>query len=153
MAAARSWLPAKRSRPPGDRAGRDGVDADAGGGHLECRGPGEAVDRVLAGAVERRSGAAPLTEGRGEVDDAAGPLPGHHAQLMLEREEQAADVGGEDGVVRLEGLGGQLARVAGEAGVVDGDIQLAEGLDGAVDQGLNVVLDADIRLEVLGLRP
>ena len=47
-------------------AGGDGVDADALGGHLERRGPGEAVDRVLAGAIERRSGAAPLAEGRGE---------------------------------------------------------------------------------------
>ena len=64
------------------------------------------------------------------------PCPGHHAQLMLEREEQAADVGPEDGVVRLEGLGGKLAGTACKAGVVDGDIQLAEGLDCAVDQGL-----------------
>ena len=69
------------------------------------------------------------------------------------RERQAADVGPEDGVVRLKGLGGQLARVAGKAGVVDGDIQLPEGLDCAVDQGLDVAGDADIRPEVLGLRP
>jgi len=111
----------------GYRAGGDGVDADALGGHLERRGPGEAVHRMLAGAVERRAGAAPLAEGRGEVDDAAEALPGHHAQLVLEGKEQAADVGVEDGVVGLEGLGDQRAAAAGEAGVVDGDVQLAEG--------------------------
>src|SRR3984885_7705621 len=91
----------------GHRACGDGVDADALGGHLERRGPGEAVHRMLAGAVERRSGAAPLAEGRGEVDDAAGALTGHHAQLMLEGKEQAADVGVEDRVVCLGGLGKQ----------------------------------------------
>ena len=49
--------------------------------------------------------------------------------------------------------GGVVRRVAGKAGVADGDIQLAEGLDCAVDQGLDVAGDADIRPEVFGLRP
>src|SRR5258707_883610 len=46
----------------GHRAGGDGVDADALGGYLERRGPGEAIHRMLAGAVERRARAAPLPE-------------------------------------------------------------------------------------------
>src|SRR5580693_6181174 len=136
----------------GHRACGDGVDADALGGHLERRGPGEAVHGMLAGAVERRSGAAPLAEGGGEVDDAAEALTGHHAQLMLEGKEQAADVGVEDRVVCLEGLGDQRAAAAGEAGVVDGHVQLAEGLDGAIDQGTDVVLDADVSPDVFGVR-
>src|SRR5260370_39949814 len=51
----------------GHRPGGDGVDADALGGHLERRGPGEAAHRMLAGAGERPAGAAPLAEWRGEV--------------------------------------------------------------------------------------
>src|SRR5260221_5358380 len=136
----------------GHRAGGDGVDADALGGYLERRGPGEAIHRMLAGAVERRARAAPLTEGRGKVDDAAETLSRHHAQLMLEGKEHAADVDVEDGVVGLESLGDQLPAAAGEAGVVDGDVQLAEGFDGAVDQRTDIVLDADVRPDVFGVR-
>jgi hypothetical protein len=69
---------------------------------------------------------------------------------MLQGEQQAADVGVENGVVRLRGLGRQRGRAAGVAGIVDGCVELAEDLDGGVDQGADVVLDGDVGAKVLG---
>jgi hypothetical protein len=69
---------------------------------------------------------------------------------VLQGEQQAADVGVENGVVRLGGLSRQRPDAAGVAGVVDGRVEPAEDLDGPVDQRADVVLDRDVGADVLG---
>ncbi|HEX4251256.1 MAG TPA: hypothetical protein VH008_25575, partial [Pseudonocardia sp.] len=59
------------------------------------------------------------------------PLLDHDAQLVLQGEQQAEDVGVEHRLVRLGGLGRERAGAAGLAGVVDRHVELAEDLDGA----------------------
>ncbi len=106
---------------------------------------------MLAGDVEGGVGPADAAEGGGEVDDAAAFLRGHDAELVLHAEEDAEDVGVEDGGVGLGGLVGDGAGFAFGAGVVDGDVEAAEALDGAVDEAADVVLAADVGGDEFGV--
>ncbi len=63
-----------------DRAGRDGVDADAKRAHLAGERLGQADDRRLRGAVVDELDAADLSELRGHVDDDAGLAREHRGQ-------------------------------------------------------------------------
>ena len=59
-----------------DRAGRDRVDPHPGSGRFERDRLGQALDRVLAGRVDRGARAALMPKGRGDVDDGRrGPAP------------------------------------------------------------------------------
>jgi hypothetical protein len=95
---------------------------------------------VLAGVVggaARQSDEA--TEG-GAVDDGAAALRAHLVQLVLHARPDTAQVDRGDPV---EVLGRLVGRVAGrdlDAGVVEGHVEPAEGVDRALDEGGNLGL-------------
>lgn len=134
----------------GDEARRDGISRDAAAGELAGEGHGEAMEPGLGGGVV---GLARVTlharDGR-DADDAAPALLGHRPDEALRPIEGRGKVGGDDVVPIL--LGHRHDEfVAGDAGVVDEDLDGAElGVDllaGLGDRG-GV---GDVDLESLGL--
>jgi len=85
---------------------------------------------------------------RGDVDDAAGALAKHRTDGGLGDEEDALEVGGED-VVPVLLAHAHDERVAGDAGVVDDDIEAAEALEGGLDGGGGALGGGDIGLQDL----
>src|ERR1700722_588928 len=107
---------------------------------------------MFAGGVDRRSRAALMSKGRGDVDNAAGALRHHAAQFMLPAEDRAQHIGVESRGMAFRGLLGGRAGLALGAGGVDRDIKAAEALHGLVDQSANVILMTDVRANEMGFR-
>ena len=127
-----------------ERAGADGVDADAAWGVLEGGAAGEADDAVLGGVVGGSAGEADETAERRAVDDGAAALGAHLAELVLHAGPHAAEV---DGVDPVEQVGGFVGGVGGwglDAGVVERHVEPAERGDGAVDHRGDLVLVGDV---------
>ncbi len=72
---------------------------------------------------------------------------------MLHAEQQAEDIGVEDGGVALCGLFGDGAGVAFRAGIVDGNVEPAEASNRLVDKVRNFRIVADIGLDKRRVRP
>ncbi len=131
----------------GEVAGGDGVDLNALGGPLVSEGLGKLGDAAFGGSVGRDADATLETEKAGDVDDFAGGLA---------RDEVASDELGEledAGEVDLEDLfPGVEGRVDGgvavyRAGVVDKDVDAAEVLVDAAEEGLCTGSVGEIGLE------
>ena len=87
-----------------DRAGRDTVDTDALSGELQRSRLGEAEDSELAGDVNRRARKADVaTDGR-VIYDGTTTGPEHRGDLMLHRQQDAANVDVADLMVMLNRL-------------------------------------------------
>jgi hypothetical protein len=122
-------------------AGADGGDADAFVAELGMEALGETYEGEFAGDVGEEMGRRDLAADGGDVDD-GGASPGASFEHV-----------GKDGVGGVEGceeVGGHGAAVGGEGlvfygadfddtGVVDEDIDVAEVLDGVVDEAGGLV--------------
>ena len=122
-----------------DRAGRDGVDGDAGLAVFDRGVAGQADDTVLGRGVARLVAHAAVPADRGRVDDPPVPLFVHDLQDGGHAVEHAVEVDrqhpGELGGAVV--LGEVLA--AFDAGVVEEPVDAPEALDGGVDVALDVV--------------
>ena len=105
---------------------------------------------MLAGRVDRRAGAPFVTEGRGDVDDAAAALSLHDPQFMLHAEDGPQDVGVEGRGVALGGLLRRRPRLAFGARGVDRDIQPAEALNGLIDEVAHILVVTNVGADELG---
>ena len=136
--------------------GRHRVDRDAVAGQLEGGDDGEGRDAGLGRAVVGLAGVAVDARHRRGVDDAAvhllagldllPPVGGGPAG----RAEGALEVDLDDGVPLLLGHVGQHP-VPQDAGVVDHDVEVAEALDGGVDEALRALPGRDV--VAVGHRP
>src|SRR5260221_1088443 len=118
-----------------DHAGGDGVDADLLRAKFVGEDASDGVDRALGSGVDRAVGRRQAADGGADVDDA-----GAFAQVLdgsLRGEQETEDVDVEDLVVVIfcEGFDGQELV---DAGVVDQDVEVAEVLDGCVDEALSL---------------
>jgi hypothetical protein len=128
-----------------DWAGRDTVDADALLCEFQRSRLGEADHGELAGDVNRRAGKADVAANGGVIDDGTTTGAKHGRDFMLHRQQHAADVDVGDLMVVLDRLlGGEQAELALAAGVVERDVQSAEGIDGLLDERDDVILPGDI---------
>ena len=136
-----------------ERAGADGVDADATRGVLEGGAAGEADDAVLGGVVGGPAGKADEPAERRAVHDRAAALVAHLAELVLHAGPDAAEV---DGVDPVEQVGGFVGGVGGwglDAGVVECHVEPAERGDGAVDHRGDLGLVGDVAGDAEHLMP
>jgi hypothetical protein len=83
--------------------------------------------------------------------DAAVALRLHHAKLVLHAEKRAEHVGIEGRGIAFGGLLRHWAWLALGAGIVDGHIQAAKALHGAIDKIAHVVFMAHVGVHELGL--
>jgi len=120
----------------GDKAGRDGVDAYAFRAQLTAPGFGEAYDAELAGGVVGLAEVAVDTDDGAGVEDDAAALGHHGVGDGLRAVEDAAQVHVYDFVELLERHFLQ-ARILGDAGVVDEDVDAAELVFDLADHGID----------------
>ena len=107
---------------------------------------GELADAAAAGAVRREARVAGHAGDRADVDDAAVAVRNHAPRDRLRDEEAAAQIGVENDVPVVPGdVERGLANVA--AGIVDEDVNLAEGGFGLGRHALDALLVAHIKLE------
>ncbi len=120
-----------------DQAGLDRVDPHAQVGDLLGGGLGQADDAGLGGRVVGLADQADLAGDRRDVHDRTAFRLAHDAGGQPGAVPGALQVHGDD---LVELLLGHLAhgRVAGDAGVVDHDVQAAEGVDGRPDERLHL---------------
>src|SRR5208283_4767507 len=87
-----------------------------------------------------------LSKDAGDVDDAAPALLQHGADHRLDEQERASQVGVED-FVPVGALHAHDQLIAGDAGIVDQDVDLAELREGGLHFGLDLLFVADVHLE------
>ena len=104
---------------------------------------------MLARDIERRAWRANPPKGGRDVDDAAAFLRRHHAQLVLQAEQDTEDVGIESRCVGFERLPGDRAGRAFGSCVVDGDIEAPKSRNGAVYKAAHIVLVTNVGLNKL----
>ena len=113
-------------------AGRDGIDGDVVAGELLAERLGQRDHAGLGGRVVGGVGVAFLAGDRGDVDDAPVVLRDHAGHDRARADEGAVEVDAHHLAPFLDlGLPG-LGVDAGDAGVVDEDIDASEALDGGV---------------------
>src|SRR5260370_31590660 len=133
-------------------AGRDGVHPNSRLGELERYRLGDAFDGVLGADVDRGESRAPVSVGRGDVDDAAAALGLHRAHFVLHAQDHAENIGLERRGKAFRGLVRDWTNLAFGGGIVHRDIDAAKPCDGLVDHGADIVLLADVGIAELGLR-
>ena len=122
-----------------DVAGGDAVHPDAELAQIGGHDAGEVDDRRFGHAVDdRRPAPGEATDRRG-IDDRAASVLGHVPAGPLGTDHHAEQVDGHHPIEVAEVVAAETAERTGDAGVVDHDVQPAEGVDGEVDQGLDVV--------------
>ena len=108
-----------------DVSGGDCIDRDGAAGELPREGFGEADEAGFGGGVVGLAGLTGFADDRGDVDDAAPAVFDHLGHDGLGKEKGPGEVGGED-VVPVLALHAEGEDVAGDAGVVDEDVNAAE---------------------------
>ena len=130
----------------GDRRG-DGIDRDVVGRELLAERLGQADDAGLGGRIGGGVGVAFLAGDRGDIGDAAVVPLDHAGDDRLAAIERAGEVDADHLVPLLGRVLPGLGDRPGDAGVVDEDVDLAEGVKrlvaGALDGG--IVGDVDGR--------
>ncbi len=126
----RSWVSSVTTKP-----GRDRVAGDRPAGQLAGRRLGQADQPGLGRRVVRLAHLARLPGHGGDVDDPAALGLEHRAGDRLGHVERAEQVGLEDLAPGLDGHPHDQV-VAGDAGVVDQDVDLAERLEDRLDDRL-----------------
>src|SRR5271157_523814 len=126
-----------------DESGSNGVAGNVARADLAGNGHGEADQSCLRRSIVRLPGLSHLPEDAGDVDDASPALLEHRADDLLNREVGGSEIGLEDGIP-VGALHAHDQLIAGDAGVVDQDIYLAELRDGGFDRGLDLLFVADI---------
>ncbi len=137
-----------------DAARRDGDGADAVLGQLVGGGAGEGDDGGLGGAVGEGELGGLLAVDRGGADDhAAGALV---AELAARREDAVVDavlIDADHRRVVDRGVVVEQRLAAGDARVVEDDVELAEHLDRVGDGGLDLGEDGDVDLPTARAAP
>src|SRR5256886_14408345 len=143
----RDHLRASLGRAPGeathhrrvDVPGADGVDADVLRGVVEGRRPGDADHAVLRGGIRGVALDADDPGTRGGVHDRTAALLEDQRDLILHAQEYAAEIYVEDPVpLLLVQFRGRCQCLLFHAGVVEGEVQPPERLDGLVQGRLHV---------------
>src|SRR5277367_4824118 len=135
------------------RPGRDGVHPNSRLGELERYRFGDAFDGVLGPDVDRGESRAPVSVGRGDVDDATAALGQHRAHFVLHAQDHAENIGLERRGKTFRSLIRDRTNLPFGGGVVHGDIETAKPRDGLVDHAADVSLLANVGVDELGLRP
>jgi hypothetical protein len=113
---------------------------------------GEVADQLLGGrglvlvggVVAGPSGLSDESAQGGAVDDRAAALAAHLTKLVLEAGPDAAEVDRGHLVERRDVLVGQVSGRAGDAGVVEGQVEPAELGHGPVDHGRHLCFVGDV---------
>ena len=132
-----------------DEAGSDGVAGNVARADFAGDGHGQADQSGLRSGVVGLPRLAHLAENAGDVDDASPALLEHGADDLLDAEIRGSQIGLQDGVP-VGALHAHDELIAGDAGVVDQDIDLAELGDGGLDGGLDLLFVGDIESEGRG---
>src|SRR5271167_192021 len=127
------------------------VYADARPRDFQCGGLSHSFHRMFTRHVNRSSWSADASIGRRNIDYAPAALRQHHAQLVLHAEQRAEYVGVESRSIAFGGLLRDGAGLAFGTGVVDGNIEAAEALDGLIDQLAHIVVTAHVGAPILRL--
>ncbi len=117
-----------------DTSGAEDANADAVGAEFGVEGLGEADLGELGGGVDGFVGGSLEAGDGGDEEDGAGALPDHVRGGVAGEEEGRAEVG-VDEVVKV--FGGRFGEgfVVALSGVVDEDVEAAEGFEGEVGGG------------------
>src|ERR1700687_3934440 len=107
---------------------------------------------MFAGGIDGGVSRPFMAVGRGDIDDAAALLGGHHTKLVLEAEQRPQHVGIERGGITLSGLVDDQAGLPFGTGDVDRYVEVAEAGHGLVDQAADFVIVTDISLDEDGFR-
>ena len=136
----------------GGGAGRDGVGGHPVAAHVAGHHAGEAGDAVLGRPVVGLSRVAVQPGGGAEGDDAAGTLLAEQHRGVLDHGEGALEVDGDNVVPFLFGHVEHHA-VAQDASHGDHDVQLAEAVEGGLDDFLAALHAGDVLGAGDGLAP
>jgi hypothetical protein len=121
----------------------DCVHSDSEGTDLLGHRLGHEDDACLRGAVRREHGETGLAGLRGHADDpATATLCDHLAARCAHAEEDAAQINSDRAVEAFVGHLNERKRWVADAGVVDGDVDAAEALDGLREESLDFGGDA-----------
>src|SRR5579883_1653267 len=127
-----------------DRAGPDGVDANAAAGELECQGARQAGHATLADGISEIAGLGDDLVDAGAVDDvAAAPAADKMRQRLLRAEHSAGQIHLEDAAVGFD-IERFARRLLLEAGIVDQTIQARPARKHGFKHRCNRGLTADI---------
>src|SRR5258708_5493260 len=126
-----------------DETGSHGVDRDVARSDFDGDGFGEADEAGFGGDVVGLPGVAAFGDDGRDVDDPAGAGFHHRRQHLLDADVCAGKIGSDDRVpiVRLHAHG---QAVAGDGGVVDEDIDLAEFFEDGFEAGFDLVDVGDV---------
>ena len=134
-----------------DYAGADGVDPDVRRGVVECGVFGQADHAVFRGGIGGAASKDLDSRAGGGVDDRAAAVLEQQRDLVLQAQEHAFEVDGDDPVPFLFGdLGGRLGLLLG-AGVVEGVVQAPEPLHCLGKRGLHVRAASHVAADGEGL--
>ena len=120
-----------------DEPGRQGVHADAVTPELARERPGHRQDAALGADIMETVRQSVLHGGRAEIDDLAVTVLRHRRGRRLGAQETATHAHRHDAVPLVHVEGGERYRrnVRAERGVVDEDVEAAEGFERAGDHG------------------
>jgi hypothetical protein len=122
-----------------DDPGTDGVDAHVAVGVVERRRLGQADHAVLGGRVRGLAAEASNAGARGGVHERTAALLEHERDLVLHAQEHAAKADPDDAVpFGLADLGDRLDGLF-DAGVVEGQIEPPELVDGRLKRRLHIL--------------
>ena len=112
---------------------------------------GEADNAVLGGDIGRGGGKADRAQNRGHVDNGAAARGQDGRNLVAHAVEHAGQIGGDDLVPAVERIVARRRGGAGNAGIVDGQVQPPEVALGGSHHGLDFKGIADIDGKAPGL--
>ena len=96
------------------------------------------MHRALGGVVSREAGTRTQARGRADIDDHAAAILAHHRHHGLREQKQPLHVDREDAIeFRLADVEHRLVDMA-DAGIVDQDVERAEGLERRRDRGIDI---------------
>src|SRR5882757_7714240 len=129
-----------------DEARSYGVDGDIARRDFDGNGFGQSDEAGFRSNVVGLPRVAAFRDDGGDVDDAAGAGFHHRRQHLLDAKMRAGEIGADDGVP-VVGLHAHGQAVAGDGGVVDQDVDLAEFFEDGFEPGLDLVDVGDVHFD------
>src|ERR1035441_5320635 len=123
--------------------GTDTVASDAVAGVVQGDGAGQLQHGALGGGINGGAALAHETADRSEVDHVTTPVLAQMRERMFEGEEHGFDVHAYHAVPLFRAVVMEHADV-NDAGVVDQDLETAEGGDGLGDRGAYLLFPRDV---------
>ena len=115
-----------------DEAGGDHIGAHAFWTEFGCDGLGQADHTCLRGGIVALAGIAMDAYDGADVDDRPAALPEHHGRDGVDEVERALEVDRQDGIP-LGLAHAEHEAVFGDSGVIDEDVDAAEGVHDLLD--------------------